>query len=477
MHRRDLRRCLLVGVAPVIRSLFLVLSLLVLSGAASASTLTVYWISPQTARYSTAQAACVAKAPTAYAHAVTAQNACYIKQSATDPGYTLAGTVLSSTVTCEFGDNGSQCNSSCDAPKVMESGQCVTPTNQCLAKKDQTAPFIQKYPSFDAYKPSCTGSVDGCAMDTCAGNSQCGTNGETGEFACWGTGKYTGEQQPVADGTALNPPPIPEPTTTDSSQSCTAPAVNSGTTTYTCLTESNANEFASSNCAVGTVNGVQGLHCTKPDYVPESDNKKREDQVTEVTNPDGSKTTTTTSVTTTKHCKAGVCTTTTTTTTTTSGKDANGNQTGTTTTCSGDKCDNPTTPGKDESEESEEEGEDEETTATFSGDEFACGAGTDCASSMEPALRTMFGEDQKILGYADSAQLVMDGFYQSPLATALNGLRWPSSSVCPVYTLSLWGGSFAISEHCAVIADISGFLSAAFMAIWSFAAIRLFMTA
>lgn len=392
------------------------------------------------------------------------------------------GYVRSYVVTCEFGNTGNICNTSCPAPKFMSGGQCVSPatcdaskgetldtatntcvvTNQCAAKKDQIAPFIQKYPSFDAYKPSCTGSVGGCALDTCSGSSQCGTNGETGEFACWGTGKYTGQQQAVSDGTALNPPPIPEPTTTGSSQSCTAPAVNNGTTTYTCLTESNANEFASSNCAVGTVNGVQGLHCTKPDYVPESDSKKREDQVKEVTNPDGSKTTTTTSTTTTTHCKAGVCTTTSNTTTTTSGKDANGNPTGTTTTCKGDNCDNPTTPGKDESEEEEEE----------EGDMPAPFAPGDKGDYLP-----QIGEGDEAPTYSESLDNFTDRVSNAPIVRGLTSISVPTGGSCSMPSAQLFGGSVSFNEFCTLAPDVLGGLRYLFLAIWAWAAIRLFFTA
>ena len=479
----------------MIRNLFLGFALLVLSGAASASSITYWQLTPPWTpglRASTALGACQTYNPNVNASYRLSGASCYRTIWGSE---SFVGTVYPTTENCSFGNTGLTCNASCDAPKVMSGGQCITPptcdaskgetlvdgvctvTNPCAAKKDQTAPFIQKWPSFHAYKASCSGSVGGCAVDTCSGSvGQCGTNGETGEYACWGTATYSGELATGSEQGGETPaPPIPEPTTTEQSQTCTAPAVNGGTTTYTCVTESNATEFASSNCAIGTVNGVQGLHCTQPDYVPEHDSKTREDQVTEFTNPDGSKTTTTTSTTTTTHCAAGACNTTTNVTTTTSGKDANGNPTGTTTTCKGDNCDNPTTPGKDESEE--EEGEDEPTTATFSGDGFGCGPGTDCAPSMDSAMQTMAGEDQKILGYSDSAQLVIDGFYASPLASALNGLSWPSSSVCPIYQLPVFGQTITISEHCPVVANISDFLSAVFLAIWSFAAIRLFMTA
>lgn len=429
---------------------------------ASASTIS-YWTGKSSSRHGTASAACTSYNSTAlFVQETSNSGRCVYPQSL---GGGFIAQTSQVTANCAYGDNGAyQCNTSCNAPKVMENGQCVTPTNSCTAKKDQTARFIQKYPSYDAYKPSCTGSVDGCAMDTCSGTSQCGTNGETGEFACWGTGKYTGQQQAVADGTALNPPPIPEPTTTGSSQSCTAPAVNNGTTTYTCLTESNANEFASSNCAVGTVNGVQGLHCTKPDYVPESDNKKREDQVTEVTNPDGSKTTTTTSVTTTKHCKTGVCTTTTTTTTTVSGKDANGNPTGTTTTCKGDKCDNPTTPAKDESEESEEEEEEGDMPAPF-------------APGEKGDYLPQIGEGDEAPTYSESLDNFTDRVSNSPIVRGLTSISVPSGGSCSMGSAQLFGGSVSFNDFCTMAPQVLAGLRYLFLAIWAWAAIRLFFTA
>lgn len=485
MHRRDLRLCQFVGVAPVKRFIFLLL--LSSSFQSFASTL-ITWTFPGanggSGNYSTPLSAC---------RQGTQFPSRYITKSGSTQPYdggdsancnTAAGqylgTVYKGSQSCPFGDNGTQCNASCDLPKIMSGGQCITPptcdaskgetlvdgacvvTNQCAAKKDQTAPFIQKYPSFDAYKPSCTGSVDGCAIDTCSGASQCGTNGETGEFACWGTGKYSGEQQAVSDGTALNPPPIPEPTTTGSSQSCTAPAVNNGTTTYTCVTESNATEFASSNCAVGTVNGVQGLHCTKPDYVPEHDSKKREDQVSEVTNPDGSKTTTTTSTTTTTHCAAGACTTTNTTTITTSGKDANGNPTGTTTTCSGDKCDNPTTPGKDESEEEEEE--EGEMPAPF-------------APGDKGDYLPQIAEGDEAPTYSESLDNFTDRVSNAPIVRGLTSISVPSGGSCSMGSAQLFGGSVSFNDFCTMAPQVLAGLRYLFLAIWAWAAIRLFFTA
>lgn len=372
------------------------------------------------------------------------------------------GTWAMASTSCPFGDNGFSCNSSCDSPKIMEGGQCITPVNPCTAKKDQQIPYIQKFPSFDAYTSSCTGSVDGCALNTCAGVSSCGTNGETGEFACWGTGKYTGEQQPVADGTASNPPPMPEPTTTDSSQSCTAPAVNDGATTYTCVTDSNATEFSSSNCAVGTVNGVQGLHCTKPDYVPEAATNKRTDVIKTEATADGGTKTTTTSTSENKHCTSGVCTNTTTTTTTTTTKDGAGKVTGETSTCTGAKCEGPTDETKPE-----EEGMGE---AKFSG-KGGC-EGSDCdVDAFNP-----FGTDV-VPGYSDSLNAALSGIKRSPIGSAVSNIRWPTGGSCPVYSMQLFNSSISVAEHCTVWDSVGSTLRAVFLAIWAFAAVRVFLSA
>lgn len=465
MHRRDLRLCLSVGVAPV-RIIFLALALF---AASPAFAVDYYWSCPgsNTTTPSTwCESYATSRGYTDFTSKFTVSGptgTCSIKPNTGPYWSTLANCSLQGN-SCPsnktYDDTTGTCN--CPSGTTWNSSTSICETdNPCTAKKDQPAAFIKKFPSFDAYKPSCTGSADGCALDTCSGTSECGTDGKTGEFACWGVGKYTGQQQAVSDGTALNPPPIPEPTTTSSNQSCTAPAVNSGTTTYTCVTESNANEFASSNCAVGTVNGVQGLHCTKPDYVPEYDGKKRDDSVTEVTNPDGSKTTTTTSTTTTTHCAAGACNTTTTNTTTTSGKDANGNPTGTTTTCKGDNCDNPTTPGKDESEE---EGEEEGTATPF------------VPGDKGDYLPEIGGGDDSPT-YAESLDDFTDRVSNAPIVLGLTSIAVPSSGTCSIDSAQLFGGSVSFDDFCTMAPQVLAGLRFLFLAIWAWAAIRLFFTA
>ena len=269
-------------------------------------------------------------------------------------------------------------------------GICEPPYNPCESLADQPTNWKATYPSSAAYNENpirCTTSQNGCAVEVCNSAAyECGTKGSSGEFACWGSGTYTGDPEDVSEGAGTEvsdcepncePPP---PQTTDSSNSCTTPTVSNGVTSYSCYSESNADQFANSNCAVGGVNGVTALHCTSPDYVPESDSSIKESDVEETTNPDGGSTTVVGTTTTDTHCKAGDCTTSTTGETTTTTKDPNGNTTGESSECSGDKCDNPTTPEDESEEEEKEEGVEREVTGEDCSSGLACaGDAIDCA--------------------------------------------------------------------------------------------------
>lgn len=473
MHRRDLRRCLSVGVASVRRFLFLLAFF-----SMPAFSVPYYWTLDSPAgwpggnvltgtQFKTPDAACAAGAsaydagPTGWQ--VTGHSVSYV--SATSYRCTLSLRYPSNGSTTTSAKSINRGGTECVSPAVYNAstGLCDAPVNKCEEKEGQSTLFIEKFDSFDDYKASCTVSIDGCQIDTCSGPAAtCGTDGKTGEFACIGTGTFTGDPSVGTETPATTPaPPVPEPTTTDQSQSCTPPSVNGSTTTYTCVTESNATEFANSNCAVGTVNGVQGLHCTEPAYVPEHDSKKREDQVSEVTNPDGSKTTTTTSTTTTTHCAAGACNTTTNVTTTTSGKDANGNPTGTTTTCKGDNCDNPTTPGKDESEE---EGDDEAAAAPFNP--------TDKGDYLP-----QIGGGEEVPTYAESLDDFTDRVSNAPIVRGLTSITVPSGGSCSIGSAQLFGGSVSFEDFCTMAPQVLAGLRYLFLAIWAWAAIRLFFTA
>lgn len=356
------------------------------------------------------------------------------------------------------------CSGACDVGSTYDpvKGKCVNPESErCAALTGQATKWIVKYESQSAYDQNpvrCTSSTDGCAVDTCtSGSSSCGTSGSTGEFACFGTGQYTGEVQAPSSGTDVEgctsncEPPKPE--TTSSSDSCTAPSVANGVTSYTCHSESNSDQFASSDCAVGAVNGVTALHCTSPDYVPESNSKTKDDDITEQPKSTGTGTVKTTDSTEVKtNCKAGNCSSTTTNTTTIEGKDANGNTTDSTTVCTGDRCDDPTTP-RDESAEEEGEdvdrlvsGEDCQSTLRCEGDAIDCAAVRQqkqmrCSMDWDLHKAAVQAEAEKT-----DYELQEDEVDASELFPGSSG-RWLSSS-CPAdrtIHLSLTGSSVTFS--------------------------------
>lgn len=416
------------------------------SGVSSASSFS-YWYRSQDQnavnKYPTALAACQANTSTISAEFYLNGTACYRKTSY-ETTYSFVGTVYQSTMTCPWGNTGMTCNASCVSPNTMVDGQCVVyvpPPDPCASKIGQATTWRKEYPDQAAYDSNPIrelASQGGCGVSV--GTLECGTSGSTGKFGCWGTGTYSGSAQPDSDGSGVADCgaacKAPEPTTTNNSKSCTAPAVNNGTTSYTCTTESNADQFSSSNCAVGTVNGVTGLHCTKPDYVPESDKKTVQDKITETPKtPAGTGSTVVkeSTVTSTK-CKQGVCTTTTTTTTTTTGKDGTGAVTDEGAACSGDKCDNPATP-EDESEE-EEEVERTVTGESCASDLSCDGDAIDCAilKQQKDMACSLDWETQKGQVLAEAAkseyqlgeeEINAAGFFSGP-----SSARWLSAS-CP----------------------------------------------
>lgn len=95
---------------------------------------TIYYWTAQfgntTTRYPSALLACQQGSATRY---VTMNGTSVPHDGASSPANCNAGngsylgSVYKYPQNCPYGDNGTQCNSSCDAPKVMENGQCVTP--------------------------------------------------------------------------------------------------------------------------------------------------------------------------------------------------------------------------------------------------------------------------------------------------------------------------------------------------------------
>jgi len=385
---------------------------------------------------------------------------------------------------------------SCDSGKTfnLTTGTCKfeDPLN-CAAKAGQSTNWRAEYDSLEAYDQNpirCTTSQGGCAVDVCeSGTHECQVEGRTGKFVCVGKGgKYTGDPQaattgPSVDGCEGLACESKPPQESSSDKNCTPPTTTNGVTTHTCVSESNTNQFADSNCAVGSVNGVQGLHCTSPDYVPESNDKTKTDKITESNNPDGGKTTTTESKTDQTKCKAGNCSSSSTTTNTTTTTNGNGQTTGESSTCSGDRCDDPSTPGRDESEEEPEE-EDEPVERTASGD--ACSASLSCEGDaidcailrQQKAMRCSLDWDtQKGAVIAEAGrseyQLQTDEIDASSLFSGPSAGRWLSAS-CPadrsIY-LTLTDSSITFSwsfvcQYASALGNLLVALSSLFFAVY-----------
>lgn len=432
-----------------------------------ASTLT-YWggqknASNSAGRYSTPELACKSYGSTLIAQpGFTAdQRFCMYPNSSQ-----TAWTIYKSSETCPFGDNGTQCNVSCPSPNVMSGGQCVVyvpPADPCASKLGQPTTWKKTWPSYAA-SSTLGEKVNNSGCSATIVTSGCGTNGATGEFACWGTATYDGVSGVDSTGPSsacgANDPncAAPEPLTSTNQQNCTP---NSDGTT-TCVTESGSTEFASGECHVGSTGGSTGLVCVNPDYVPEAATNKRTDVIKTEATADGGTKITTTSTSENKHCVAGVCTNTTTTTTTTTTKDGAGKVTGETSACTGAKCDKPT----DETEP-EDEGMGE---AKFAG-KGGC-EGSECdVNAFNP-----FGTDV-VPGYSDSLNAALTGIERSPIGSAVSNIRWPTGGSCPVYSLQLFNSSISITEHCTVWDSVGSALSAVFLAIWAFAAVRVFLSA
>jgi len=104
---------------------------------------------------------------------------CYIKSDQFSQE-SFASFINNSTVDCPYGDNGAQCNASCDAPKTMVNGQCITPEppKDCTSHNGKF--IIAGVPGTQAgsiYATPTTVSIDGARYISAPdGKSRCKPN-------------------------------------------------------------------------------------------------------------------------------------------------------------------------------------------------------------------------------------------------------------------------------------------------------------
>lgn len=343
-------------------------------------------------------------------------------------------------------------------------GDCIP--DPCKSKQGQPQRFQKSSASGDTYgtisslngkpifSPATSACFSGCAVSTA--DQKCVAR-VTGAYVCRGTAYYTG--QACASGPAA-PSPVeattasdPVPTNLKTDLPCKYVSNPDGSQTCTSIT---AKESEGLQC--GTVNGQQT--CLSKD--PAKDETKIETTVTTATNPDGSVTTTKTDKQTKTTCPSYLpsCKSTTTTTTSTTTKNAQGELVASDQSCTGPNCSSSGNPDSD-------------------GDGFGdctgdnCGEGEDGKPSNKPTMPKLDGAPS----YADSLNSFQQKIKSAPIYAAVGGLSVPSGGSCSFGSAQTSFGAISFDDFCAIAPQILNPLRYLFLAIWAWAAIRLFFTA
>jgi hypothetical protein len=393
-------------------------------------------------------------------------------------GRSDGGSYLSTyTETCAYGDNsgsgltsGIKCNTSCPSPSTMVNGQCVAPppADPCAASAGSSQPFTKSGTSGDGYGTVSGGFVTGtqsacyggCAVNTA--DQKC-TGRVSGSYSCTGTAYQTGQScstsgtgTEVQDNVAQTPRPDPNVITENT------PCVYSGSgDTQTC-TSTDSSEKEGQYC--GTVNGVK----TCVDSKPTKDGIEISTTVVTTTNPDASTTVVKTDVATkTNYTGAGESTSTSATTTTTTTTNGTGVTTSVTGSCTGAGC------------------PDANANPDADGDGFGDCNGTDCGTDEFTSPGGFVGPDtvdampvlEQVPTYAETFATFKQRVADAPLVAGLSNITVPSGGSCDIGSANLFGGSISFNHFCTIAPTILSGLTYLFLAIWAWAAIRLFFTA
>lgn len=290
-------------------------------------------------------------------------------------------------------------------------------------------------------------SLDGCSVSPGTGG-QCRFSAD-GSYVCAFEITQSGQDAPAGSVDSTNESTVPQPDlVSDQTQDCSKTTDAEGRVHTTCITTSVADQQAGAQC--GTVNGT--FKCIASPS-PQSDSKTRTEDQYDTTHADGSKTTTTDTTTTHTYCAAGACTSTSSTTTNNTHTDAAGNQTGSDTACTGADCstDLPKPPEDQPSEDMP-------------------GLGGNPQLGDMPALPEVDDYTTTIQGYYTRIE-------NAPILAAVSSIQVPDGGTCSVGNLSLWGASISFDSFCSFADDVLGGLRYLFLALWAWAAIRLFLTA
>lgn len=191
---------------------------------------------------------------------------------------------------------------------------------------------------------------------------------------------------------------------------------------------------------------------------PKKDDLKIETTITETTKPDGSTETTKTDTADYVTCVGAKCTTSTTTSTTTTSKDGNGNTTSVSGSCTGPLC------------------ADKHGDPNGQGDGLGSCIGPNCSEGGGDGDGFEGGELGEVKEFGESVEDFMERVGEAPIMQALQGLAFPSGGSCGFGAASTPIGNISLDGMCTNSHWLDP-LYPIFLAVWCFAAIRVFMEA
>ena len=247
----------------------------------------------------------------------------------------------------------------------------------------------------------------------------------------------------------------PTPPNVTNNQPCTYTTDAEGRKVCTSF---NFNGKPGNGFSCGTFNGEMKCY----GKVPNSTGSQITTTVSTQNQSNGNTTTTTTNNYQNTICSApGACTTTTTTTTNINVKGPSGDTISDDTTCTGPHCSQTGAGGKGDSDG---DGIDD------------CATGKDCSGENVAGVPGAPDLDDAA-EINDSTGDYFGRISNAPIVSAITKLVIPTGGSCPVYSRQTMIGTLETSSFCNLAPEILGGLRVLFLALWAWAAVRLFMTA
>lgn len=420
-----------------------------------------YWTHPYAStQYPSAVDACIAGYPVSpfAVHGLTY----FAARSSDDPGRIhcdgkrLDGSIATGLFavirrgdSCPEGTEYNPETGACDEPEPDECEELEGVTRNF--RRSGTAPDAFMFIGGGAYAYDQNICVAGCSASVA--DAKC-TVKLDGPYTCVGSSTFTGTQctggpggaDPDTSSDETDETAPPEPERTEENKPCIYTTGPGGV--QTCISEQNQQNDGS----CGTFNGA--VVCNP---APSKTDKTIETTVQTTTNPDGSTTTTKTDTLTNNNCVgANACTTTTTTTTTTTKRNGNGDVESVSGSCTGPQC-----PDKDGNPDGD-------------GDGFGDCIGPNCGQ--EDGGEFEGAELGEVKDFGESVDDFMERAGNAPIMQAVSGIAFPSGGSCSFGAASTPIGTISLDGICNNAHWLDP-LYPIFLAVWCFAAIRVFMEA